>query len=73
MDELLAESDIVSLHVPDGEKTRHLIGREQFEKMKDGAVLINTVRGDMVDQSTSSVTVRLRSSHKPNEREDDKR
>lgn len=49
LDELLANSDIVSLHVPANEKTRHLISRAEFEKMKDGAVLINTARGDVVD------------------------
>ncbi|MEZ6097692.1 MAG: hydroxyacid dehydrogenase [Pirellulaceae bacterium] len=49
MDELLAGSDVVSLHVPANEKTRHLISRDEFEKMKDGAVLINTARGDVVD------------------------
>lgn len=49
MNELLAESDIVSLHVPANEKTRHLISRQEFDKMKDGAVLINTARGDVVD------------------------
>jgi len=49
MDELLADSDVVSLHVPANEKTRHLISRNEFEKMKDGVVLINTARGDVVD------------------------
>lgn len=48
-DELLGQSDIVSLHVPSNDKTRHLISREEFDKMKDGAVLINTARGDLVD------------------------
>lgn len=49
MEELLARSDIISLHVPANEKTRHLISHNEFEKMKDGAVLINTARGDVVD------------------------
>jgi D-lactate dehydrogenase len=49
MDRLLANSDIVSLHVPANDKTRHLISSEQFKQMKDGAVLINTARGDIVD------------------------
>lgn len=49
MDELLANSDVVSLHVPANDKTRHLISHDEFEKMKDGAVLINTARGDVVD------------------------
>ncbi|MEQ8846666.1 hydroxyacid dehydrogenase [Botrimarina sp.] len=49
MDDLLSRSDVVSLHVPSNEKTRHLISDEQFEKMKHGAVLINTSRGPLVD------------------------
>jgi D-lactate dehydrogenase len=49
MDDLLSRSDIITLHVPGGKKTRHLISRQQFEKMKDGMVLINTARGEVVD------------------------
>lgn len=49
MGELLANSDVVSLHVPANEKTRHLISHEQFDNMKRGAVLINTSRGTVVD------------------------
>jgi D-lactate dehydrogenase len=49
MNTLLAESDIVTLHCPLTEKTRHLLGREQFAAMKKGALLINTSRGGLVD------------------------
>jgi D-lactate dehydrogenase len=49
MDELLAKSDIISLHVPSSPKTRNLISKGQFRKMKKGIVLINTSRGDVVD------------------------
>jgi D-lactate dehydrogenase len=49
MDRLLAESDIVTLHCPLTEKTHHLLGREQFSRMKRGALLINTSRGGLVD------------------------
>lgn len=49
MDELLATSDIITLHVPSNEKTRNLISVKAFAKMKDGVVLINTARGDIVD------------------------
>jgi len=49
MDELLRRSDVVSLHVPGNEKTRNLIDADAFEKMKDGAVLINTARGSIVE------------------------
>lgn len=49
MNELLATSDIITLHVPSGEKTRNLLSGEEFGKMKEGVVLINTARGDVVD------------------------
>jgi D-3-phosphoglycerate dehydrogenase / 2-oxoglutarate reductase len=50
-DELLAASDYVSLHVPLMPATRHLMGREQFARMKPTAYLINTARGGLVDQA----------------------
>ncbi len=49
MDELLSQSDIITLHIPGSEKTRNLISRPQFERMKKGAILINTARGFIVD------------------------
>lgn len=48
-DELLELSDVISLHVPANDKTRHLIDQNAFDKMKRGAVLINTARGTIVD------------------------
>jgi len=50
LDDLLARSDFVSLHVPLTENTRHLMGKEEFKKMKPTAVLINSSRGPVVDQ-----------------------
>lgn len=47
--QLLALSDVVSLHLPLTEKTQHLIGGKQFHQMKPGAYLINTARGGLVD------------------------
>lgn len=47
--ELLRQSDVVSLHVPGGKETRHLISKDELEVMKDGAILINTARGSLVD------------------------
>ncbi|MCW3807812.1 NAD(P)-dependent oxidoreductase [Plebeiibacterium marinum] len=51
METLLRESDIVSLNCPLTPETKHLIGAEAFEKMKDSAILINTARGPVVNQN----------------------
>lgn len=51
LDELLAQSDIISLHSPLTPETRHLLGAEQFQKMKPSAFLVNTARGGLIDQS----------------------
>jgi len=48
-DELLAESDFVSLHVPLMDATHHMIGETEFKQMKDEAILINTSRGPVID------------------------
>lgn len=50
LDELLGAVDIVSLHCPATPATRHLIARAQLERMRPDAVLINTARGDVVDE-----------------------
>jgi len=48
--ELLQSSDIVTLHVPLTEQTRHLIGRRELSHMKTTALLINTCRGQVIDE-----------------------
>jgi phosphoglycerate dehydrogenase-like enzyme len=51
LDELMAASDIVSLHAPDLPSTRHLLDRRRLALLRDGATLINTSRGALVDQA----------------------
>jgi D-3-phosphoglycerate dehydrogenase len=49
--DLLPQADVISIHVHLTDQTRGLVGREQFAKMKRGAVLINTSRGAIVDEA----------------------
>lgn len=49
MDEVIENSDIVSIHIPATAETRHLFNREMFLRMKKGAYLINTARGALVN------------------------
>jgi phosphoglycerate dehydrogenase-like enzyme len=51
MNEVLAQADYVSVHVPLLPTTRGLIGREQFALMRKGAIFINTARGPIVDET----------------------
>ena len=51
LDELLSASDIVSLHAPAREGTRGMIDARRLESMRPGAILVNTARGDLVDES----------------------
>ncbi|HEY4504961.1 MAG TPA: NAD(P)-dependent oxidoreductase [Candidatus Paceibacterota bacterium] len=49
LDELLARSDVLTLHCPYLPENRHMIGEAQFAKMKSGMTLINTARGELMD------------------------
>jgi glyoxylate reductase len=49
--ELLSISDFISIHVPLTEKTKHMFSAEEFKKMKNTAILINTARGPVVDEA----------------------
>lgn len=51
LEQLLAESDIVTLHLPYTPENHHLIGPENLAKMKQGAYLVNTARGALVDEA----------------------
>lgn len=48
LDELLATSDLISLHCPLTEETKHIINEETIAKMKDGVILVNTSRGGLI-------------------------
>lgn len=61
LEQLLAESDIVSLHCPLSEDTHHIIDENAIAQMKRGVMLINTSRGGLVD--TSAVITALKSGH----------
>ncbi|SCZ99576.1 BZ3500_MvSof-1268-A1-R1_Chr3-1g06115 [Microbotryum saponariae] len=50
LDELLAQADVVSLHVPLNPHTEKLFGKAQFAKMKKGSAIVNTARGGVIDE-----------------------
>lgn len=50
LDTLLSISDVITIHVPRTKETVGLIGKEKFEKMKDGVIIVNAARGGIVDE-----------------------
>lgn len=50
LDELVAHADILTLHCPSNPESHHMLGADAIQRMKPGACLINTARGDLVDQ-----------------------
>ena len=59
-EQLLRESDFVSLHVPLGAHTRHMIGAAQLRMMKPTAILVNTSRGPVVDEAALAEALKKR-------------
>ncbi|MFV0423245.1 D-2-hydroxyacid dehydrogenase [Oleidesulfovibrio sp.] len=51
LDELLAEADVVSLHCPLTSENKHLINAERIQTMKNGAIVLNTARGPLIDEN----------------------
>ena len=49
LDDLLSRSDIISLHCPSNQQTHHLLNMKNIEKVKKGALFINTARGDLIE------------------------
>jgi D-3-phosphoglycerate dehydrogenase len=54
LDQLLAESEIVTLHLPKDASTHNIISRQRLSQMRPGAILINTARGGLVDEEALS-------------------
>jgi glyoxylate reductase len=57
-DDLLRESDFISLHVPLTNETRHLIGEREIDLMKDTAIIVNLARGEVVDEKALVTALR---------------
>ena len=49
--EILKTSDVISIHLPLSDATRHMLGQKEFEMMKDGVVIVNTARGSIIDEN----------------------
>ncbi len=58
MDEVLSQSDAISLHTTHEDKNKHMIGKEQIAKMKQGIVVVNTVDRDLVDEEAMAGAVK---------------
>ena len=57
-EELRKTSDIITLHIPLTDQTKHIIGAKELERMKPGAIVINTARGGLVDDCALAAAVR---------------
>ena len=59
LDEALSESDVITLHAPLTEGTRHMIDVERLASMREGAILVNTCRGGLVDEAALAEALRV--------------
>jgi D-3-phosphoglycerate dehydrogenase len=57
-DELLARSDFVSFHTPLTDETKNLLGADEIAQMKDGAMLVNTARGALIDEAAVAAALK---------------
>jgi D-3-phosphoglycerate dehydrogenase len=51
LDDLISQADIISLHLPLSESTRHIISDDEFARMKDGVIIVNAARGGVLDEA----------------------
>jgi D-lactate dehydrogenase len=58
LDELLAQSDIITLHIPGTKETEHLIDADAFAHMKNGVILVNTARGSLIDSAALLIALK---------------
>lgn len=58
LDGVIKSADFLSLHVPLNENTMHMIGKEQIAAMKQGAYIINTARGGLVDEAAAAAAIK---------------
>lgn len=58
LDEVLSRSDVISLHAPGGADNRHLIDTDALDRVRPDAILVNTARGDLVDEAAVAVALR---------------
>ena len=58
LEELIRTSDVISLHVPLTEQTHHMLGEKEIASMKDGAIVINTARGGLIDDHALAEAVK---------------
>lgn len=58
LDTLFQKSDVVSLHVPLNAQTQHMVDAQRIAEMRDGAIIINTARGGLIDEAAAAEAVR---------------